>query len=183
MIALQSNQHTLTAYSCFVNRSRHVLTTLIKTNENFRKEFVLFFVKNSVVTYPCAPVPSNSSVNLYLSLNDISEYESAVRRFFFFCLFWTLFIGELSDLHPALVVSRRTSSWIKLEKKRNNNNNFIFLFYYLPGGFDTFNDDGRFICGRPTFSVAVVNIVDVDGLLFAESSFEWIAPVFNSSSL
>lgn len=28
--AFQSNQHTLTAYSCFVNRSRHVLTTLIK---------------------------------------------------------------------------------------------------------------------------------------------------------
>jgi hypothetical protein len=38
------------------------------------------------------------------------------------------------------------------------------------------------ICDRPTFSV-VVNIVDVEGLLFTESSCEWIAPVFNSSSL
>jgi hypothetical protein len=64
--------------------------------------------------YPCAPVPSNSSVNLYLSLNDMSEYELAVRRFFFFCcLFCTLFGGELSDLHPAFVVSRKTSSLIK----------------------------------------------------------------------
>jgi hypothetical protein len=61
--------------------------------------------------YPCAPVPSNSSVNLYLSLNDISEYELAVRRFFFFCCrFCTLFIGEPSDLHPAFVESRKISS-------------------------------------------------------------------------
>lgn len=55
-----------------------------------------------------------------------------------------------------------------------NRNSFIFLFilcFYLPGGFDTFNDDGRFICGRPTFSVVVVvNIVDVDGLLLEDSS-------------
>ncbi len=54
--------------------------------------------------------------------------------------------------------------------------------FILPGGLDTFNDDGRLICDRPTFSV-VVNIVDVEGLLFTESSCEWIAPVFNSSSL
>jgi hypothetical protein len=104
-------------------------------------------------------------------LNDISEYELAVRRFFFFCcLFCTLFGGELSDLHPAFVVSRRTSSLIKFQR---NNFELFLLYFYLPGGFDTFNDDGRFICGRPTFSVAgVVNIVDVDGLLFAESSCE-----------
>jgi hypothetical protein len=48
----------------------------------------------------------------------------------------------------------------------------LFFFFYLPGGFGTFNDDGRFICDRPTFSVVVVNMVDVDGLLFDESSFE-----------
>jgi hypothetical protein len=45
----------------------------------------------------------------------------------------------------------------------------------LPAGFGTFNDVGRLICVRPTFSavvvVVVVNIVDVDGLLFDESSF------------
>jgi hypothetical protein len=47
------------------------------------------------------------------------------------------------------------------------------FFFYLPVGFTTFNDVGRLICGRPKFSVVVVvNIVDVDGLLFDESSFE-----------
>jgi hypothetical protein len=52
-------------------------------------------------------------------------------------------------------------------------------FFYLPGGFDTFKDVGRLICGRPKFSlfgvvvvVVVVNIADVDGLLFDESSYE-----------
>ena len=91
MIKLKSNRHTLTAYSCFVIRWRHVLTT------------------------PCAPVPSNSSVNLYLSLNDMSEYELAARRFFFLCcLFCTLFIGDSSVFDSAFVVSRKTSS---LQKK------------------------------------------------------------------
>jgi hypothetical protein len=99
----------------------------------------------------------------------MSEYESAVRRFFFLCCrFCTLVIGELSDLHPAFVVSRRTSSLIK------SNQFYIFFLFYLPVGFDIFNDVGRFICDRPTFSVGVVavNVVDVDGLLLAESSCE-----------
>jgi hypothetical protein len=49
----------------------------------------------------------------------------------------------------------------------------FILILYLPAGFDTFNDVGRFTCSRPTFSVGVgVNIADVDGLLFDESSYE-----------
>jgi hypothetical protein len=90
-----------------------IATRLDNSNKKKGIGKISFFI--DCFTYPCAPVPSNSSVNLYLSLNDISEYESAVRRFFFFCcLFWTLLVGEPSDLHPALVESRRTSSLIKL---------------------------------------------------------------------
>jgi hypothetical protein len=44
------------------------------------------------------------------------------------------------------------------------------VVFFLPVGFITFNDVGRLICGRPKFSV--VNMVDVDGLLFDESSCE-----------
>ena len=118
------------------------------------------------VTYPCAPVPSNSSVNLYLSLNDISEYELAVRRFFFFCcLVCTLCTGEFSDLHSSLVVSRRTFSFIELKIKQFNSS--VFFYFYLPDSFETFNDEGRFIGGgRPKFCV------DVDELLLTESSWE-----------
>jgi hypothetical protein len=52
---------------------------------------------------------------------------------------------------------------------------YVVFFLNLPVGFDTFNDVGRLICGRPKFSlfvVVVVNIPGVDGLLFDESSYE-----------
>ncbi len=93
-----------------------IATRLNNSNRGEKKRIFLNY--EFCILYPCAPVPSNSSVSLYLSLNDISEYELAVRRFFFFCcLFCTLFVGELSDLHPAFVVSRRTSSLNKLRNK------------------------------------------------------------------
>jgi hypothetical protein len=87
-------------------------------------------------------------------------------------LIYIYHISEPSDLHPALVESRKISS-------RNSIKSLVCfcLLSKLPAGFDTFNDVGRFTCVRPTFSVVVVvvvvvNIVDVDGLLFDESSFE-----------
>jgi len=53
---------------------------------------------------------------------------------------------------------------------------YVVFFLNLPVGFDTFNDVGRLICGRPKFSlfvvVVVVNIAGVDGLLLDESSYE-----------
>lgn len=56
---------------------------------------------------------------------------------------------------------------------------------YLPVAFKTFNDVGRFTCVRPRFSVVVEvgNIGDIAGVSFDESSCEWTAILFNSSSL
>ena len=83
--------------------------------------------------------------------------------------------GELSDLHPALVVSRRTSSIQRMAWKIRSP---LLSAPRVPAGLVTFNDDGRLIGPRPAFSMlsaaaaaaAVINIVEEVGLLWFDSS-------------